>query len=232
MAEYKLRITNDRPFFAELPYYLWGQVNYDSEGDCRTPLDRNWKWMELTHRETDEHLDIASDGNEWTISGPDPAAARLAFFMLKRCNAENVGPYLEDQLRSWNHNEAAARATRVAAEFQNELLMPFANGHMFWGSWKWIGWFGTEFTWVGRWIMDSVVRNDARAVNLCIYWLRNGTCHESQSKTLRYALERFTGQSYATDAEWLQWYDSVGSATYPEPDFDKWYADLKAIHGE
>jgi mannose-6-phosphate isomerase-like protein (cupin superfamily) len=163
--------------------------------------------MELTHRETDEHLDIASDGNEWTISGPDPAAARLAFFMLKRCNAENVGPYLEDQLRSWNHNEAAARATRVAAEFQNELLMPFANGHMFWGSWKWIGWFGTEFTWVGRWIMDSVVRNDARAVNLCIYWLRNGTCHESQSKTLRYALERFTGQSYATDAEWLQWYD-------------------------
>jgi hypothetical protein len=61
MAEYKLRITNDRPFFAELPYYLWGQVNYDSEGDCRTPLDRNWKWMELTHRETDEHLDIASE---------------------------------------------------------------------------------------------------------------------------------------------------------------------------
>lgn len=213
MAEYKLRITNDRPFFAELPYYVWGQVNYDSEGDCKTPLDRNWTWMELTHRETDEHLDIVSDGDEWTILGPDPAAARIALFMQQRCNAIILGASPKAQLENWSHKEAAERATKIATAFQNHLLTPFADGHMFWGSWKWIGWFGTEFTWVGRWIMDSVVRKDSRAVNLCIEWLRGGTFNES---ILRYALEQLTEQSYATDSEWVQWYDSVGSRLSPD----------------
>jgi hypothetical protein len=59
MTTHRLRLTRPRPFFAELTYYIWGQVNYDS-----------------------------------------------------------------------------------------------------WGSWKWIGWFGTESTWVGRCIMDSVIRKD------------------------------------------------------------------------
>jgi hypothetical protein len=42
MATHRLRLTEPRPFFAEVPYYLWGQVNYDSEGDCKSPTDREW----------------------------------------------------------------------------------------------------------------------------------------------------------------------------------------------
>ena len=230
MAEYKLQVTNARPFFAELPYYVWGQVNYDSEGDCKNPLDRDWTWMELTHRETDEHIDISSHESTWSIKGADPAAARLARFMKERCDGTYDGAAPETH--DWDHHAGMARAAKVAQNFENECLLPFAKGHLFWGSWKWVGWFGTQFTWVGRWIMDSVVRNDTRGVNLCIEWLRDGTFNDTQSEALRYALQRLTGYSHATHSEWLQWYDSGGSKTYPEPDFDEWYSDLQSIHGE
>ena len=81
--------------------------------------------------------------------------------------------------------------------------------------------------------MDSVIRNDSRAVGLCIDWLRQGTFAESQSVALRYALNRLTGVSYQTDSEWVNWYDlSGGKQQFPEPDIDAWYEDLKAIHGE
>lgn len=39
-----------RPFFAEYPYFLWGEVNYDSDGDCRRPTDREWTQLDLTRR--------------------------------------------------------------------------------------------------------------------------------------------------------------------------------------
>lgn len=116
----------------------------------------------------------------------------------------------------------------MQAEFEQPELRPFDVGHLFWGSWKWVGWFATEFTWVGRWIMHSVVTNDTRAVNLCIRWLRDGTFSEQQSQTLRHALSRLTGHSFATDKEWVEWYEKGGGALYPEPNFDQWYADLKA----
>jgi hypothetical protein len=114
-------------------------------------------------------------------------------------------------------------------EFEKPELQPFNVGHLFWGSWKWVGWFATDFTWVGRWIMHSVVTNDPRAVNLCIEWLRSGTVAEQQSQALRYALNRLTGRSFATDKEWVEWYDKGGGfREYPEPDFNQWYAELKA----
>ncbi len=229
MPKYTLRITQSRPCFAELPYYLWGQVNYDSEGDCKTPLDRNWTWMQLTHRDTDEHVEVSSDGEEWTVSGDDPAARRVAQFLKERCAGGPLTPTpVTDD--NWDSQSASARAARVAAEFENELLKPFAEGHMFWGSWKWIGWFGTTFTWVGRWIMDSVVRNDPRAVTLCIDWLREGTFAPAQSVALRYALSRLTGLDYDSDPDWVAWYDSIGKETYPEPDIKAWHEELKTLY--
>ncbi len=74
MPELQLRITMPRPFFAELPYYVWGRVNYDSEGDCKNPLDRDWTWMDLANRETKEHVEDSSKGDTCTISGDEPAA--------------------------------------------------------------------------------------------------------------------------------------------------------------
>jgi hypothetical protein len=39
MPTFDLFITDPRPYFAEIPYALWGEVNYDSEGDCGRPTD-------------------------------------------------------------------------------------------------------------------------------------------------------------------------------------------------
>jgi hypothetical protein len=139
----------------------------------------------------------------------------------------NTGPAPVEQLLGWDHERAAARAARVREEFERPELRPFDVGHWFWGSWKWVGWFATEFTWVGRWIMHSVVSGDTRAVNLCAYWLQQGTVGEQQSHALRYALSRLTGQSLATDREWVDWYFAGGGIQeYPEPDFKQWHAEL------
>jgi hypothetical protein len=127
------------------------------------------------------------------------------------------------------------RSSRVKRVFDRPELQPFAVGHWFWGSWKWIGWYGTAFTWVGRWIMESLLTNDTRAVNLCADWLRQGTVGEPQSVALRYALNRLTGLSFDSDKAWMRWYfggkwffRGKGQFLYPEPDFTKWHAELKA----
>ena len=143
MPEYQLRISGARPFFAELPYYVWGRVNYDSDGDCSTPLDRAWTKMELTNRDTDESLEVWSRGDEWTVSGPDPAAARLTYFLANRCDAQMIGREPGAHLGDWDHGAASERAAAVARQFGNDALAPFAVDHAFWGSWKWIGWYGS-----------------------------------------------------------------------------------------
>ena len=108
----------------------------------------------------------------------------------------------------------------MRAEFGRPELRPFDVGHLFSGSWKWIGWFATEFTWVGRWIMHSIVTGDRRAVNLWAGWLQHGTDAEQQSQALRYALHRLTGRSFATDREWVGWHFADGGMQeYPEPPF-------------
>ncbi len=229
MTTHRLRLPGLRPFFAEVPYYLWGQVNYDSEGDCKSPTDRNWTWLDLTNRETCEHLIITNQGDFWEVNGEDPLAARAAVFLVSRCGGEWLSQSPSGQMQGWDHERAIARAARVQAEFERPELRPFDIGKWFWGSWKWVGWFATDFTWVGRWIMHSVVTNDPRAVNLCVAWLRSGPVAEQQSQALRYALSRLTGRSDVTDKEWVDWYGRGGGIQqYPEPDFDQWYADLKA----
>lgn len=167
MKNIKLKIEKSRPFFAEIPYYLWGMVNYDSEGDCKYPTDRMWTWFELTHRDTDESLDISSEGVLWTIKGDDINLSRLVQFFVVRCGATVEGFNFKENLGEWNHKSGMDRADRVAKEFSSPELKPF-DTHLFWGSWKWIGWFATEFTRVGRWIMVSVLKNDPRGVPLCI----------------------------------------------------------------
>ena len=230
MIKYELTIGEKRPYFAEVPYYLWGEVNYDTHGNCKNPLDQEWTWMELTNRDTGEFLDITSSESKWTIEGPDPAAARLAFFLVHRCDGSSVHIDLEANLGDWNHEKAMLRSQKVIAMFENKLLEPFAVEHWFWGSWKWVGCFATEFTWVGRWIMDSVVRNDGRAVSLCIDWLREGTVGEPQAKALQHALRELTNLNCLTVEEWLSWYDSEGKSKYPEPNIDEWYEELNTIH--
>ncbi len=232
MARHQLILNGPRPYFAEFPYYLWGEVNYDSDGDCERPTDRNWTWLYLRNRDTGETLELSSEGDRWRIDGPDSLVARAELFLAHRCD---VSTFEEGAVEEWDHASAMLRAARVAEEFEQPILAPF-DTHLFWGSWKWIGWFATDFTWAGRWIMHSVVRKDPRAVSLCIRWLKHGTVSEDQTSAIRYALNCLTGARLECDGDWIEWYEgsprSQGHKTqYPEPDFDSWLADLKAQSG-
>lgn len=231
MAIYHLNISKPRPYFAEMPYYLWGEVNYDSDGDCSKPTDRGWTFLYLRNRETGDVVELDSNGDDWTIDGPELLAERAALFLVYRCGAKPTES-LEFSPDSTDHIEGLRRAEWVVREFEAPQLTLF-DSHIFWGSWKWVGGFATDFTSVGRLIMHSVVWNDPRAVRLCIDWLRQGTYSDEQSAALRYALSELTGTSFDTDAKWLNWYDggylSRGQRLkYPEPDFSLWLAELRA----
>jgi hypothetical protein len=210
-------------------------VNYDSEGDCKFPTDREWTWIEITNRETKDAIEISSQGENWKVTGEDPIAARTAMLLIERCSA-TVEPSPNDRWGSWDDEKALARAVRVAEEFSSPKLKIF-DSHIFWGSWKWIGWFATDCTWAGRWIMLSVLRDDARGVNLCIEWLKHGTFNEAQSNALRHALHELAGEAFNTDADWIKWYEGGwlkkgAKIRYPEPDFNAWLSELKEEYGD
>ena len=232
MSKYKILIESPRPYFAEIPYALWGEVNYDSEGDCKRPTDQNWNELELTNRESRQRVYITSNKNEFEIESDEPQlAARTAVYLLERCSGKIMVDDPRENVGDWSYPEAQERTARIRLEFPRPELKPF-DSQLFWGSWKWVGWFGTEFTWVGRWIMNSVLVKDTRAVCLCIDWLKQPPVHPDQSAALRYALKILTGQEFLTDEEWIRWYEggwfrSAGKKLYPEPDFEEWLADLK-----
>jgi hypothetical protein len=234
--EYNLIIESPRPYFAELPHYLWGAVNYNSEGDCKYPTDTEWTCLELMHRNTREQLEITCEGDKWKVSGDDPIAARATKFLAARCFSKEVHPLPDERVELWQHEKALARARRVASEFSSPKLKIF-DSHLFWGCWKWIGWFATDCTWVGRWIMVSVLKSDRRGVPLCINWLQQGTFNADQSKALRDALQELTGECFGTDAEWIKWYRGSlfrkgAKVRYPEPNIAEWLEELKKEYGD
>ena len=233
MTEYQIRMEGPRPYFAEIAYALWGEVNYDSEGDCKQPTDRNWSGLAVSNRESHERVYIVSSDTTFQIKSDEPQlAARTSVCLLQSCAGTVIGDDDPgENVGDWSYGEARARTARVRSEFPRLELKPF-DSHLFWGSWKWVGWFATEFTWVGRWIMNSLLVKDTRAVCLCIDWLKQPPVHPDQSAALRYALNALTGEQFSTNEEWIMWYEggllgSSGKKTYPEPDFDEWLADLR-----
>lgn len=221
----RIEIYNERPYFAEIPYYLWGEVNYDSEGDCKFPTDTQWLHHYVSNRDTGEWIEIS--GNESTFeitSDTSETIVRTILFLTERCNAKPIDeiPSLPD----WDNSAAVTRTKKIRSDFSNPVLKPFDN-HYFWGSWKWTGCFAKEFTWVGRMILYALIHADNRAVSLCIYWLRSGPAVPEQSVALRYALSTFTGLEFETDNEYMDWYDKIGINNYPEPDFEAWETEIK-----
>jgi glycolate oxidase iron-sulfur subunit len=223
LSSYKLKIIRPRPYFAELAYYLWGEVNYDSQGDCERPTDRGWSYLILTNRETGEQIYVRGEQDSFVVRSPNSQlAARTAVFLSERTGGEFIEADPQEGVGQWNHHLALERALPVREEFERPELQPFDSA-VFWGSWKWIGLFASEFTWTGRCIMHSVPRRDKRAVYLCAFWLREGTVSPQQSAALRYALECLTDQEFPTDREWVEWYFRGGGLqAFPEPDFDAW----------
>lgn len=229
LATLRLQLREPRPYFAELPYYLWGQVNYDSEGDCKKPTDRQWTWIYLQHRGTRQVVDVKQQNGAWLIEGEDETASRLAMFLIERCGG-NANASLAQSAGDWDHSTAIARTLPVRSEFEQPALAPL-DSHLFWGSWKWIGWYATEFTWIGRWIMHSVVRGDTRAIPLCIDWIKE-TRLPRQAEVLAYAVQRLSGEPARNPDQWVRWYEggpfSKGAKQrFPEPDLDAWLTDLK-----
>ncbi len=232
----ELEIDGRRPFFAELPYYLWGAVNYGSEGDCKRPTDREWTSLEICNRETQDFVYIEPRETTCLVSGVGTIAVRSAMFLHDRCGAGALSESILRNVGDWNHAAGVSRAERVATEFSSPKLAIF-DSHLFWGIWKWIGAFATEFTWVGRMIMHSVLYDDPRGVPLCVDWLRQGTSHPDQSLALRLALGALTGEALETDRAWLKWYDggmlrAGAKARYPEPDIEAWVMELRAQYAD
>jgi hypothetical protein len=203
-------------------------VNYDSEGDCKRPTDRDWTWLELGNRVTGESLAVYQEDDAWSIDGDETTMVRAQMFLRDRCGAicevKNVDP------STWNHQAAMVRSAKVAAEFEQPVLAPF-DMHLFWGSWKWIGWFSTDLTWVGRWIMHSLVRKDPRAIPLCVEWIRT-TSFPEQAKALSYAIAQLSGEPDRSPAAWLRWYNGTwfkkgAKQRFPDPDFDSWLSEMK-----
>lgn len=139
------RGTGPLPFFAEYPYYVWGEVNYKSEGDCKRPTDRAWTDLAFKNRDTGEQLSIAVRGDAIELEGPSaPLAAALT---AARTGAARVLP--ED------HAPRIARADAVARQFFDPNLAAF-DSFGWWGGWKWIGSFATDFTAGLRVVIQSV----------------------------------------------------------------------------
>jgi len=225
-----LQVGPPRPYFAELAYYLWGEVNYDSEGNCTKPTDQKWTRIYLMNRLTREKLLMGGEGRDWEIRGGDAqTVSRLAMFFAERCGAVVDRSELSAGA-DWDHAAAMARTARVRREFEQPVLRLFDN-HWFWGSWKWVGWFASDLTEVGRWIMHSLVRNNPRGIPLCIHWMEHAHMRYQQP-ALCFALKRLSGEPSRPPWQWVAWYNGTwfkkgANRRYPMLSYEAITADLK-----
>jgi hypothetical protein len=201
----RVRIGEDgMPFFAEAPYFLWGEVNYDSEGNCRRPTDRSWTELELTNRRTGEQVSVWRDPLEPTgvgfeIEGDDHSARLLAYLIAERTGGRILHPEsgaeLEPDLFAQSLGDLAGRrsaADHIRAMFLDPALAPF-DSHAWWGGWKWVGEFSTDFAAGSRMTMLCV--QQGRADPDVVAWLRDlwRTAPRSLRPAVRYALQVLTG---------------------------------------
>jgi hypothetical protein len=213
------------PFFPELPYWLWGEVNYNSEGDCKKPTDINWHSIELRNRDTKASISIERTNTEIKIQSDTLELINPIIDLINYTNSKAV-----DTNKYSGHIK---RTRRIREEFSNNALEPFDN-HYFWGSWKWVGWFATDFTWVGRWILNSLHNKDKRGVNLCATWLNDRKLPAIQEKALIYGINTLCNMTLKDKSDFDKWWKGgffnrklSGKLLYTDPDFDKWLIDLK-----
>lgn len=146
------------PFFAEYPYFVWGEVNYDSDGDCKRPTDRTWKWLYLRNRVTDEVVEIEraeTSPGLCSVEAVQPKTAYLAAFLTAhRTGGLILGPSAQRDISADEFVAAAGafddltgrlqQADAVRRMFLDPALAPF-DSPWWWGGWKWIRRFASEF---------------------------------------------------------------------------------------
>ncbi|HPF37463.1 MAG TPA: hypothetical protein P5081_11600 [Phycisphaerae bacterium] len=100
-----------------MPGYLWGDVNYDSDGDCKRLDDREWTYLYLQNRESRETVEIWQEDATWYIEGDGVTAARVVMFLVDRCNAIAETDSFRQDVGEWDHAAGMKRAELVASEF-------------------------------------------------------------------------------------------------------------------
>jgi hypothetical protein len=114
VTSFFVRTPNPRPDFWSVAVFLWGeQHDFDSDGDCLYPADRNWTELTLDSRERkDERIDVdpVGDAPPLTLKVQSERwhlAARVAYYLALATDgtlSEEVGG---------NYVEAAAFRERL-----------------------------------------------------------------------------------------------------------------------
>src|SRR5690349_15495894 len=86
------------PYFAEVPAFCWGNVDYTFETDAAYPTDREWRRLALVNRATGGRVsitpaDAARRRPVLAVSASDPdLAARATYFLLWRTDGRAQEP--------------------------------------------------------------------------------------------------------------------------------------------
>ncbi len=195
------------PYFAEYPYFVWGEVNYDSDGNCQRPTDRDWSILYVHNRETGDEFDLLEIVEEgaprvFEITGGNEETVRLAAYLTALRSGGSIvdptaggpidlGPFAAtlDDLPA-----RVARAERVCHMFCNPDLAPL-DTMAWWGGWKWVGPFATDFTETLRYVMMGINEHDAYPP--LVDWLRRwwGEGPDPDYREgVRHALKLLTGE--------------------------------------
>ena len=194
---------NGLPYFAVLPYYVWGEVNYDSDGDCKFPLDKEWTYLSISNRSTKEYFNINviqdNDDKQLKIEG-DPKTL------------DKVCEYFSDKPDS----TAMCRVNVVNYCFNHPATQIFNDMSMF-GSWKWVGTLSSEFTSVGRWLMLDAMRKSNQGTYVALQWYLT-TQIKAQSDILAKHLRNVCGKMFDPDIRTDLKHYAIFIQLFPEPD--------------
>ena len=203
-----IRLGEDTlPFFAEYPYFLWGEVNYDSEGDCEKPTDRNWNFLYLAHRAEKDEIEISNqpkgiESRMYQVAGEKLQLVRLAAYLTAlRTGGSILEPESSREMKVSEFvglldrpDDRLTLAEQVRAMFLNPALIPF-DSKAWWGGWKWCGYFGTKFTIGLRLTMQAVIEGkaDREMIDWLLEWW-NEPPLSSHREGVRYAIATLTGK--------------------------------------
>lgn len=211
MPENKLWVARPPalPYFAELPYYLWGSVNYNSEGDCRSPRDRDWHWLRIQQRPSS----ASSTDQAFSIT------VHTASLEIEGSCAEQVAGFFTQP------EPAGLRRAQLVQKLFARSELDGWDSMLFWGSWKWIGVFASDLCEVGRWLMLDALRHSADGAWLALAWAKQSPFPEQQRRLVQHA------QQACAQSE-----RSLGSLREPDPDtwpaaLEAWFAELVAKEG-
>jgi hypothetical protein len=140
--EYTLQVTinGDRPDFRIFSVFLWGDDNFDSDGDSYNPASRTWTWLYMASREVQgqyfEIYQMSESPLIFEVKSPNiNIANRVALFLAKETNGQIISPdnnlypynFLTDKLGdSYNLQEAFERADRSIWR-ESTLENPYPN---------------------------------------------------------------------------------------------------------